>query len=62
MAYGRAVFARGAIIYAIGKQEVTHWVRQGVQLTAFEGIQVVCAQNGTVLTVFRNRNFRHLRS
>ena len=61
LAYGRTVWARGAQIYALGKKEVAKASRQGLDLRAFAGLQVVCAPDGDVLTVYRNHDFRALR-
>ena len=60
--HGRIVHARGAEIYAIGRNEIARCRREGVDLSAYEGVQVVCSPDGTVLTVYKNRNFRGLRS
>jgi hypothetical protein len=59
--FGRSVWTRGAQIFAIGHQEVRHFAKQGLDLSAHEGVQVVCAPNGAILTVYRNRDFRGLR-
>ncbi|MCA9177469.1 MAG: DUF4258 domain-containing protein [Planctomycetales bacterium] len=60
--YGREVYTRGAIVHAIGRREIEHWEREGIDLSRYDGVQVVCSQDGTVLTVYRNRNFRRLRT
>ena len=63
LAYGRAVYVRGAEIRAIGRKEVLRFRQRGIDLRRFEGIQVVCRPGaGVVLTVYRNRDFRGLRS
>jgi hypothetical protein len=59
--YGRVVHARGARIYAIGRKEVARYRRAGIALDACEGVQVVCGLDGTILTAYRNRDFRGLR-
>lgn len=59
--YGRAVYTRGAVIHAIGRKEVERY-RQDIDLSDCEGVQVVCSMDGTILTVYRNHNFRGLRS
>jgi len=59
--YGRVVHVRGADVHAIGRREVEWYSREGVDLSRFEGIQVVCSLEGAVLTVYRNRDFRGLR-
>lgn len=60
--YGREVHTRGARIYAIGRREVVHFARHDVDLSAFAGVQVVCSFDGQVVTVYRNHDFRGLRS
>ena len=60
--YGRIAHARGAEIHAIGRKEVILYADTGIDLRRFEGIQVVCAVGGPVLTVYRNNDFRGLRS
>jgi hypothetical protein len=59
-AYGRVVHTRGAVILAIGRNEA-RWDESGIDLSGFAGVQVVCSPDGTVCTVYRNRNFRRLR-
>jgi Domain of unknown function (DUF4258) len=60
--YGRVVYTRGAVIQAIGRNEIARWSEWGIDLSAYDGIQVVCSNEGAVLTVYRNRNFRLLRT
>lgn len=57
--FGRIVYTRGAVIYAIGRKEVALARRRGVDLASLDGLQVVCAE-GAVLTTYRNRDFRGL--
>lgn len=59
--YGRLAYVRGAAIYAIGRKEVERYASEGIDLTQHEGVQVVCTPQGTILTVYRNRDFRGLR-
>jgi hypothetical protein len=61
LAHGRAVWARGAQIYALGKREVQRAARRGLDLRPYAGLQVVCAPDGDILTVYRNHDFRSLR-
>lgn len=60
--YGRVVFTRGAMIHAIGRNEVERYKKENVNLSECEGVQVICSMDGIVLTVYRNRNFRGLRT
>lgn len=61
MTYGRAVRVRGAEIYAVGRKEVEYYLAEGVDLSRFDGVQVVCSPDGAILTVYRNKDFRGLR-
>lgn len=60
--YGRVVHTRGAVVHAIGWKEVVQYRREDIDLSNCEGVQVVCSTEGTVLTVYRNHDFRGLRS
>lgn len=60
--FGRCVEIRGAQIFAIGRKEVEKYRREGVDLRDFEGTQVVVTASGTVMTVYRNSDFRSLRA
>ena len=62
IAYGRTVYTRGAVIHAIGRNEIAECAEDGIDLSNYNGIQVVCAKDGTILTVYRNRDFRGLRN
>lgn len=59
--FGRAVYVRGARVHAIGRKEVNRYLRAGIDLSPYEGIQVVCTPGGIILTAYRNRDFRGLR-
>jgi hypothetical protein len=59
--YGRAVWTRGARVYAIGRKEVQFYRAHGIDLARFEGVHVVESVGGTVITVYRNRDLRGLR-
>ena len=58
--YGRQVFARGAVYCFIGRKEVEEYADR-TDLTGVEGVHVLIAHDGTVLTVYRNRGFRPCR-
>jgi hypothetical protein len=59
--FGRTVHTRSATIRVIGRKEVGKWRRQGIDLSAYEGVQVVCSPDGTALTTYRNRDLCGLR-
>lgn len=60
--HGRVVHVRGAQYHVIGRKDIVRHHRHGINLAAYEGVQVVCASDGrTVLTVYRNQDFRGLR-
>jgi hypothetical protein len=55
LTYGRMRRARSAEIFTLGWREIRDWAARGVDLSGFEGVQVVCTHSGRVLTVYRNR-------
>jgi hypothetical protein len=59
--YGRAAHIRGATIYVVGRKEVERYRLDGIELSAVEGVQVVCTDSGSILTVYRNRDLQGLR-
>jgi hypothetical protein len=59
--FGKVARVRGATIYAIGRREVSRYAEQMIDLSPYEGVQVVCSPDGGILTAYRNRNFRGLR-
>lgn len=61
LTYGRVRYVRKAVIHAIGRAEVRHYARQGIDLRKYEGVQVLCSHQGVVMTAYRNRDFRGLR-
>ena len=50
MGFGREVHVRGAVIYAIGRNEVEIAKNSGVDLREQEGLHVVCSREGGNLT------------
>jgi hypothetical protein len=61
MDYGRELHTRGTVIYVIGRREINRLRRRGVDLSAHEGVHVVCGEQGQVVTAWRNRDLRPLR-
>jgi hypothetical protein len=61
LAYGRQVHTRGAMIYVVGRKEISRCAAFGIDLSELDGLQVICSTGGTILTVYRNRDFRGLR-
>lgn len=60
--FGRRVFTRGAVVYAVGRKEIQRYRQEGIDLSRCNGVQIVCSIDGSVLTVYRNRSFRGLRA
>lgn len=61
LAFGKHRAIRGADVYTLGWREVRLQARYGVDLSRWEGVEVVCAHGGQILTVYRNKNPRALR-
>lgn len=62
LCYGREVHVRGAVIYAIGQNEVDLAKKCGIDLRALDGLHVVCSREGAILTAYRNRSLSGLRT
>lgn len=60
MTYGRSIRVRGAEIFVIGRKEVVYFQSKGMELSRFQGVQVVCSTDGAILTAYRNNDFRGL--
>ena len=58
LTYGRSKHARGAEIYTLGWRDVAWWSARGIDLSVFEGVEVVCGSGGSVITVYRKRKRR----
>lgn len=61
LAFGRVAYIRGIDIHAIGKKEVATFRKEGIDLSRFEGIHVLVSPDGSIVTVYRNRDFTGLR-
>jgi len=62
ISYGRIIHSRRARFYVIGKKELACLHHQGVEASHLENIQVVVDErSNTILTVYRNRDFRQIR-
>lgn len=61
MEFGLHRSIRGADVFTIGWREVRFYANRGLDLSRWEGVEVVCAHSGQVLTVYRNKNSRAMR-
>lgn len=62
LTYGRVAYTRGAEIHALGRREVEKYSDQALDLTPYEGVQVVCVpDDGSIMTVYRNHDLSSLR-
>lgn len=59
--FGRCVHARGLTFRVIGKKEVARYAREGLDLDHAEGIHVLVAPDGSVVTSYRNHDLRKIR-
>lgn len=61
MEYGKHRAIRGVDVYTLGWREVRFYAQSGLDLSRWEGVEVVCAHDGQILTTYRNNNPRALR-
>lgn len=59
--FGRKQYHKHAIYYSVGLKEIKKYADVCPALKNMNGMHLVTAFNGTVLTLFRNRDFRLLK-
>lgn len=59
--FGRKQFQNGALYYSIGRKEIKKYVHLCPALKQMNGLHLVMALNGTIITLFRNQHFKHIR-
>lgn len=60
--YGRHMHAKGLTYYVLGHKEVGLYAEHGVNLSNFEGLQVLVADNGAVVTTYRSRDLHAIKA
>ena len=60
--FGRLIRSRGASFYVLGKRDSSHLQSIGIKVQRLENTQVVVDEKtNTVITVYKNNNFRKIR-
>jgi hypothetical protein len=59
--YGRIIHARRATYYVVGKKEIDKHSAAEPALKEMNGIHLVVSSNGTLLTVYKNKDLRKIR-
>jgi hypothetical protein len=60
--YGRVIYAKNAKYYVIGLKEISCYIDIEPELKSINGVQVVIAKNGTILTVYKNINLHKIKA
>lgn len=60
--HGRIAHVREADFYIIGRAEIAAAARTGFDLRRLDGLHVVVADDGTIKTVFRNRELSEVQT
>lgn len=61
LTYGRRIHAKGITFRVIGRKEVARYALHGIDLKAWEGIHALVADDGAVVTVYRNHDLNGIR-
>jgi len=61
LTYGRRIHAKGLTYRVIGRKEVARYATQGIDLKAWEGVHALVANDGAVVTVYRNHDLHGIR-
>ena len=59
--FGRRIHAKGFTFYVVGHKEVILYADRGVNLSNFEGLQVLVAADGAVVTTYRSRDLHAIK-
>lgn len=59
--YGRTVHARGAAYRVIGHKEVARCAELGIDVSEADGVHVLVAPDGSVVTAYRNHELPKIR-
>jgi len=60
--YGRRIHAKGLTYYVLGHKEVGLYTNHDVNLSSFEGLQVLVADDGAVVTTYRSRDLHAIKA
>ena len=61
LTFGRRIRAKGLTFYVVGRKEVALYADHGVNLAKFEGMQVLVATDGVVVTTYRSRDLHAIK-
>jgi len=62
LSYGRVIHSRRARFYVVGKKDTKRLSKNGVNTLGLENMQVLVEEKtNTIVTVYRNNDFRHIR-
>lgn len=60
--FGRKIHSRKTVFHVIGRKEIKKYASECPELKKLDGLHVLTAPDkGTVLTAYRNHDFRHIR-
>ena len=59
--FGHTRTTRGAVVHTLGWRQVRDLAERGIDLSRYEGVEVVESHDGVIVTVYRNRNGRAMR-
>ncbi|WP_458377882.1 DUF4258 domain-containing protein [Pseudomonas fluorescens] len=62
LAYGRTVQEGRVVRQMIGRNEVAQYSREGINLSSMQGVHLVLADDGSVITAFRSQSLRRYRA
>ena len=61
LAYGRHIRAKGVTYCVVGHKEVQRYAAMGINLSEAEGLQVLLAPDGAIVTVYRSRDLHTIK-
>jgi len=59
--YGEPVYDRGSLCFRVGKRVIAQYGKRGIDIRDLGGLHVITTDEGLIVTVYRNRDFRRTR-
>jgi len=59
--YGEPVYDRSSLCFRVGRRVIAQCGKRGIDIRDLGGLHVITTDDGVIMTVYRNRDFRRTR-
>jgi Domain of unknown function (DUF4258) len=60
--YGEAIYDRGALCFRVGRRVIARCAKRGLDIRSLRGLHVIASDDGAIITIYRNNDFRRPRN